>query len=191
MTTPPQACVISPILVWRIVYNIRNLSQLNAAQHVAVYEGLYAAVLSRISPETPSMVQRAFVSSMPDPTHFVFDWSPSRVIRVNVFWIASLVFCLSAAGVATFAIQIVRQYKHTLVLQQYGRLLNNARIQSSSIEHNQLFINFWMDPMYRLLQVAFVMFFLGHVDALVTPVDITVLAAVTICGLRYVYGAFG
>ena len=47
------------------------------------------------------------------------------------------------------------------------------------------------DAMYRLFQVSLVIFFLGHVDNVLTPIGVPAFVPVTIFGLLYVLGVIG
>jgi hypothetical protein len=128
---------------------------------------------------------------MPHPVYPAIDSSPSRVIRLNVCWIAGLAFSLTAALIATLGRQSIRDLRHRLVLRQCGLSLRSARIRSTLIERVEWYTSDAMDVMYRSFQVALVIFFLGHVDAFVAPVSLIVLAPVVVGGLHYVLSVFG
>ncbi|KAI0244983.1 hypothetical protein BJV78DRAFT_250618 [Lactifluus subvellereus] len=180
------ALAITATLAWCIMRNIGNLIM----EQQAVYYG-EAAVYSHFSLGTSPMAPKASSSSMPHPAYPAIDPSPSRVIRLNVCWIASLAFSLTAALLATLGESSIRDLKCRLVVRRYAPSLRSARIRSTLIDRVKWYTSDGMDMMYRSFQVALVIFLLGHVDAIVMPVGVTVLAPIVIGGLNYVFGVFG
>jgi hypothetical protein len=138
----------------------------------------------------PSMLSQPYPSFDPPS-------SPSlRFIRMNMYWLTSLVFNVATVSLATFARRRTRDVKLELELIRQLRL-RDAASESDAAEVSldesaqSVFVAMGMDTMYRLFQVALVVFLLGHVDAIVKPIGVTFLASVVICGMLYVFRLIG
>ena len=140
-------------------------------------------------------IPQAPVPSMLSQPYPAFELSSSlRFIRMNMYWMTSLVFNISTVSLATFARQRTRDVKLRLVRQLR---LRNAPKNDTAVEvpfderPQSVFMALGMDTMYRLFQVALIIFLLGHIDAIVKPLGVIFLASVIVCGMLYVFRVIG
>jgi hypothetical protein len=119
--------------------------------------------------------------------------SSLRVIRMNMYWLTSLVFNISTVSLAMFARQRTRDVKLKLIRQLRFRYESKSDAMEDSLDESaeSVFMAMGMDTMYRLFQVALIVFLLGHIDAIVKPIGVTFLTSVVICGMRYILRLIG
>ncbi|KAI0274153.1 hypothetical protein BGY98DRAFT_995807 [Russula aff. rugulosa BPL654] len=177
-----SAGAISASVVYRIVYNIRNI-------HRVPQPFLYAAIHSHFSQATTSMAapQPLPLDRIGPPP--IFDVYSSRIVRMNVYWVTSLVFSVSAVVLAMLGKHMIRESRDRLALR--GQL-KPAPIHSPLDGSAQGLAMFAAtDTMYRLFQVALVLVLVGHIDTLVISVGVTVFAPIVGYGVLYVFGFIG
>ena len=174
---------------------MNNIRHLEAAQKPVYYQRLYAAVWALTSQRTSSVAtpQAPVPSMLSHPYPVAPEPSPlSRVIRMNMFWIISLVFNISTVSLAMLARQRTRDLQLRLIRQQFGHASKSTSTGDSFDEHVQgFYMSMAIDTMYRLFQVALVMFLLGHIDAIVHPISATFLSLVFVCGMLYIFRIIG
>jgi hypothetical protein len=106
-----------------------------------------------------------------------------------VYWFTSLVFSVSAVTLAMLGKQVLRSHRDRL--QAVLRRRPMGAMIPSVLSYEPPFLPTAIDAMYRLFQVALVLIFLAHVDAMVISVGVTVLAPIVVFGLLYVFGIIG
>ena len=115
----------SAVLTAFIIDRNQNIQQ-TPAQQSAFFQNQSVVLLSQISNQVSSLGSQASAPSnlsLPD-----FTLSPTASdVRVNIIWIISLVFSLSAALLATLVQQWARDYMH--IYQRYSHPLRVARIR--------------------------------------------------------------
>jgi hypothetical protein len=120
-----------------------------------------------------------------------FGSDPSRVIRMNMYWIATLVFTISTVSLAVLSRPRAREVKLGLIRQQAGGHASKSPATAAGVSPDESIQGFCMsmviDTMYRLFQVALVMFLLGHIDAIVRPIGIVYLSSIVACGTLYIF----
>jgi hypothetical protein len=132
------------------------------------------------------------VPSFSLPPHPAPDLPFSDFIRVNMYWSAGLVFSLLAMCLAMLGKQVVRSHRQMLDLVRQDPVLKSLRIWDLQDEHSQRwFMEKVIDGMYRSFQVALVVCFLGHIDAVLTPIGVVGLVPVVVWGTLYVLGDRG
>jgi hypothetical protein len=156
------------------------------------FQGLYAAVRVVMSQRaSPMTIPQAPVPSMLGQPYPAFDPPSSslRIIRMNMYWLTSLVFNISTVFLAMFARQRTRDVKLGLIRQL--RLRNASKSDAIEVSIDETAQSVGVDTMYRLFRVALIIFLLGHIDAIVKPIGVTFLASVVICGMLYISRVFG
>jgi len=113
---------------------------------------------------------------------------------MNMYWVAGLVFGISAVFLAIIRKQTIRDHRRILEHRRDAHTPKKASSGDYSLTADD--VEAWSmlaatDAMYRLFQVSLVIFFLGHVDNVLTPIGVPVFAPVTIFGLLYVLGVIG
>jgi len=181
-----SAGAISASIVYRIMYNIRNIQSvpqpfLYAAIHSHFTQGV-AAPQVPVPSLSPSPLDRIDIPA-------TFDESSSRIVRMNAYWVTSLVFSVSAVVLAMLGKHMVRDYKDRLALRRQAKGQPIRSLWDGSVQGLAMFAA--TDTMYRLFQVALVLVLLGHIDALVISVGVTVLAPIVCFGVLYVFGFIG
>jgi hypothetical protein len=187
-----KAGAISASIVYRIVYNIRNIQ--NVPQPF-----LFAAIHSHFSQGTTTSMAAAappapLPSASPGPLdHFdpppTFDMCSSRIVRMNVYWVTGLVFSVSAVVLAMLGKHMIRDCRDRLALRRHIKATPIRSLWDGTAQGLAMFAA--TDTMYRLFQVALVLVLLGHIDALVISVGVTVFAPIVGCGVLYVFGFIG
>lgn len=177
-----QASAFSASVVYRILYNLWNIS---TVPHPFLYDEIH----SYFSQGTTSSTQAPLPSSPPYCPPPSFDSSFSPVLRTNVYWFTSLVFSVSAVTLAMLGKQVLRSHRDRL--QAVLRRRPMGAMIPSVLSYEPPFLPTAIDAMYRLFQVALVLIFLAHVDAMVISVGVTVLAPIVVFGLLYVFGIIG
>jgi hypothetical protein len=119
----------------------------------------------------------------------IFDMSSSRIVRLNVYWVTSLVFSISAVVLAMLGKHMVRDCKDSLALRRHLKPPPTRSLWDGSAQGLAMFAA--TDTMYRLFQVALILVLLGHIDALVISIGLTVFAPIVGCGVLYVFGFIG
>ncbi|KAI9507938.1 hypothetical protein F5148DRAFT_1149384 [Russula earlei] len=187
-----SATAISASILFCIVHNIRNLQ---AMQQPGCSQALYAAVRlykSQIKSSSPTLAAQTPTPSILSSACSTLNSPLSHVIRMNMYWATGLVFSVSAVFLAMFAKQRVRDHRRALVLQRDAHPPESTPTRNSSVDPVQAWsISVAMDSMYRLFQVALIVFLLGHFDAIVVPIGVTVFAPIVVCGMFYVFGVIG
>jgi len=173
-----------------------NIRHLESTHQLVYFQGLYAAVRVVMSQRaSPMTIPQAPVPSMLSQPYPAFDPPSSslRVIRMNMYWLTSLVFNISTVFLAMFSRQRTRDVKLGLIRQLRLRNASKSDVMEASIDETaqSVFMAIGMDTMYRLFQVALIVFLLGHVDAIVKPIGVTFLASVVICGMLYIFRVIG
>ena len=168
------------------MYNIRNIQSvpqpfLYAAIHSHFTQG-EAAPQSPVPSPSPSPLDQIDLPSM-------FDESSSRIVRMNVYWVTSLVFSVSAVVLAMLGKHMVRDYRDRLALRRHLKGQPIRSLWDGSVQGLAMFAT--TDTMYRLFQVALVLVLLGHIDALVISIGVNVLAPIVGFGVLYVFGFIG
>jgi len=172
-----------------------NIRHLEASHQLVYFQGLYTAVRAVMSQRAfPVTIPQAPVPSMLSQPYPTFELpSPPRVIRMNMYWMTSLVFNISTVSLAMFARQRTRDVKLELIRQL--RLPHASKGDAMEVSFDEraqsVFTAVGMDTMYRLFQVALIVFLLGHIDAIVKPIGVTFLASVVVGGMLYIFRAFG
>lgn len=112
-----------------------------------------------------------------------------------MYWIATLVFTISTVTLAMLSRQRTREMKLGLIRQQVGDEASKGPAMTAGVSLDEIFQGFYMclaiDTMYRLFQVALVVFLFGHVDAIVYPVGVVFLASIVGCGTLYIFRVIG
>ena len=115
----------SAVLTAFIIDRNQNI-QVTPAQQSAFFQNQSVALLGQISNQLSSLGSQASVPSNLSLPAFTLNPSASDV-RVNIIWIISLVFSLSAALLATLVQQWARDHMH--IYQRYSHPLKIARIR--------------------------------------------------------------
>jgi hypothetical protein len=108
---------------------------------------------------------------------------------MNVYWVASLVFGVSAVVLAMLGKHMVRDCRERLALRRHSKGPPIRSFWDGSVQGLAMFAA--TDTMYRLFQVALVLVLLGHIDAVVISVGVRVFAPIVGCGVLYVFGFIG
>jgi len=172
-----------------------NIRHLEATHQLAYFQGLYTAVRVVMSQRASSgTIPQAPIPSTLSQPYTTFELpSPPRVIRMNMYWMTSLVFNISTVSLAMFGRQRARDVKLRLIRQL--RLRNGSKSDAMGVPFDEraqsVFTAVGMDTMYRLFQVALIVFLLGHIDAIVKPIGVTFLASVIIGGMLYIFRVIG
>ncbi|KAH9956098.1 hypothetical protein BC827DRAFT_1378765 [Russula dissimulans] len=195
-----SAGAISLSIVYCIMNTMRNIQ---ATQQNGCSQGLYAALrlyksqmtsFSTMGPlETPAT---SSWSSSQASSCSIPDSLSSRIVRMNMYWVTGLIFSISAVFLAIVGKQTIRDHRSTLEHQRDARAPKRARAPNRDYSLAAGDLEAWSvfaatDAMYRLFQVSLVIFFLGHVDKLVTPIGVPAFAPVAIFGILYVLGVIG
>ncbi|KAH9956100.1 hypothetical protein BC827DRAFT_1234068 [Russula dissimulans] len=182
---------------------MNTMQNIQATQQNGCSQGLYAALhlyrsqMTSFStmgpPETPATSSWSSSQASPCSTP---DSLSSRVIRMNMYWVTGLIFGISAVYLAIVGKQTIRDHRSTLEHQRDACVPKRARAPNWDYSLAAGDLEAWSvfaatDAMYRLFQVSLVIFFLGHVDKLVTPIGVPVFAPVAIFGILYVLGVIG
>ena len=174
---------------------MNNIRHLEATHQLVYFQGLYTAVRAVMSQKASLVtIPQAPVPSTLSQSYSTFELpSAPRVIRMNMYWMTSLVFNISTVSLAVFARQRTRDVKFSLIRQLRFRDASKSDVTGVSFdEHAQsVFTAVGMDTMYRLFQVALIVFLLGHIDAIVKPIGVTFLASVVVCGMLYIFRVIG
>jgi Family of unknown function (DUF6535) len=185
-----KAGAISASIVYRIVYNIRNLQSvpqpfLYAAIHSHFFQGTTSSMAAPQAPvpsPSPSLLDQ--IDHPP-----IFDVCSSRIVRMNVYWVTSLVFSVSAIVLAMLGKHMIRDCKDRLALRRHPKSPPVRSLFDGSVQGLAMFAA--TDTMYRLFQVALVLVLLGHIDSLFISVGVSVFAPIVGCGVLYVFGFIG
>src|SRR5487761_339525 len=149
------------------------------------------AIMDQISHQISAIVPQVSIPSTPPPPFPTFKPLVSD-IRINVFWFMALIFCLSAALLATLVQQWVRDYMH--VFQRYSDPLKSARLRQSLHDGSEG----WYMPVVAeagpgLLHISLFFFFAGLCDFVLninTTVGISTTVPIAICGSLYIFTIF-
>ena len=141
---------------------------------------------SVLHPSVLSAAQQVSVPSNSPPPYPTFKPSFSG-IRVNAFWLVSLVCSLSAAILAILIQQWVRSYM--LVFQRYDHPLKRARFRQFFFEGADGMRKL-AEAVPRLIYVSLALFFLGLGDSMLsvnTTVGVTTILPIVFCGAFHLY----
>ncbi|KAF8262934.1 hypothetical protein EI94DRAFT_640160 [Lactarius quietus] len=133
-----------------------------------------------------SAVQQASIPSISPPPYPAFKPSFSDV-RVNAFWLVSLVCALSAALLAILIKQWVRRYMQ--VFERYDHPLKRARFRQFFFEGAHGMRNL-AEAIPRLIHLSLCLFFVGLGDSMLntnTAAGITTIIPICLCGTIYLY----
>jgi hypothetical protein len=134
----------------------------------------------------PSSVQQVSIPSTSPPPYPAFE-PLSSDLRVNVFWLVSLVCSLSAALLAILIQQWVRSYMQ--VFQRYDHPLKRARFRQFFFEGSKG-MRKSAEQVPRLIHVSLFLFFLGLCDSMRSTnatVGVTTIISICLCGIFYLY----
>ena len=120
----------------------------------------------------------------------VLDLHP---IQLNVYWIAAILFTLPTVYIAMLLKQKTRDHRHRLVFQRlvHPPPFKSARIRDSPDERIQDLYVMAADTMYRLFLVGLVLFLLGFVHDVLTPISSTVGTLIIVWGMFYAFSVIG
>jgi len=187
-----SAGAISASIVYRIVYNIRNIQSVPKPFLYAVIHSLFSqgTTSSMAAPQAPvPSASPSPLDQIHPPPPPIFDLCSSRIVRMNVYWVTSLVFSVSAIVLAMLGKHMIRDCKDRLALRRHIKGPPIRSLLDGSVQGLAMFAT--TDTMYRLFQVALVLVLLGHIDSLVISVGVTVFAPIVGCGVLYVFGFIG
>lgn len=108
---------------------------------------------------------------------------------MNVYWVTSLVFSVSAVVLAMLGKHMIRECRDKLALRRHTKGPPIRSLWDGSVQGLAMFAA--TDTMYRLFQVALILVLLGHIDTLVISVGISIFAPIVGCGVLYVFGFIG
>jgi hypothetical protein len=108
---------------------------------------------------------------------------------MNVYWVTSLVFSVSAVVLAMLGKHMICDCRDRLALRRHLKAPPVRSLWDGSAQGLAMFAA--ADTMYRLFQVALVLVLMGNIDALVISIGITVFAPIVGCGVLYVFGFIG
>jgi hypothetical protein len=134
----------------------------------------------------PTTVQPVSILSTAPPTYPAFEPSFSA-IRVNAFWLVSLVCSLSAALLAILIQQWVRSYMQ--VFQRYDHPLKRARFRQFFFEGSEG-MRKSAKQVPRLIHVSLFLFFVGLCDSMLntnSTIGITTIVPICLYGMFYLY----
>jgi hypothetical protein len=146
------------------------------------------SVASQVSTPTtvPTTVQPVSITTTSPPPYPTFEPSFSD-IRVNAFWLVSLVCSLSAALLAILIQQWVRSYMQ--VFQRYDHPLKRARFRQFFFEGSEG-MRKSAKQVPRLIHVSLFLFFLGLCDSMLntnSTIGVTTIVPICLCGVFYLY----
>jgi len=156
------------------------------AQQLVYYQGQSVQILAQISQQIASsgtQIPLNVTQPLPYPT---FHPSASDR-RVNIFWLMSLVFSLSASLLATVVQQWARSYLR--VYHGSKKPLKTARVQtflSEGLERMPMMA----EAAPGLVHVSVFLFFVGLGDAVLninTTIGVATIVPIIICGFVYLY----
>src|SRR5229473_6571427 len=152
LTTPllfcSQAGAISASIVYRIMSNIRNIRSvpqpfLYAAIHSHFLQGIVSSMATPQAP-VPSASPTPLDYINPPPT---FDESSSRVVRMNVYWVTSLVFSVSAVILAMLGKHMIRECRDEHALRRHLKGSPTRSLWDGSVQGLAMYAA--SDTMYR------------------------------------------
>jgi hypothetical protein len=156
------------------------------AQQSAFYQSQSVQILAQISQQIASIGTQIPLNITQPATFPTFHPSASDR-RVNVYWLMSLVFSLSAALLATLVQQWVRSYMR--VFQRSSNPLKTSRIRLFLFEGVEL-LPVVAEAVPGLIHVSLFLFFLGLSDTILninTTVGVTTVVPIVVCGFLYLY----
>jgi Family of unknown function (DUF6535) len=180
---------------------MNNIRSIGSTHQPVYYQRLYAVALALMSHTQRTTSASAAIPQDPLPSmlsqpDFGSELSPSRVLRMNMYWIATLVFTISTVSLAMLSRQRTRDVKLGLIRQR--RLDSQASKSAAMPTRGSLdesvqgfYISMVIDTMYRLFQVGLVVFLFGHIDAIVHPMGVAGLASIVACGMLYIFRVIG
>jgi hypothetical protein len=157
------------------------------AQQSAFLQNQTVVLLSQISHQIASLgVQPSVPSNLSLPS---FALSPSASdVRVNIIWIISLVFSLSAALLATLVQQWARDHMH--IFQRYGHPLRISRIRQYLHEGVECWhMRAMAEVVPGLVHISLFLFLIGLADFLWSTYPIvgkSTLFSILLCVTLYI-----
>jgi len=177
--------LFSAVLTAFVVPKIQDLGS-NPALESVYYQNQSLQILIQISQQIASIgTQIPLNVTQPSPYPIFHPSASDR--RVNVFWLMSLVFSLSASLLATVVQQWTRSYLH--VYQRSNDPLKTARIRMILYEGLEL-MPMMAEAAPGLIHVSVFLFFAGLADAILnvnTKVGVATVVPIIICGFFYLY----
>ncbi|KAH9170101.1 hypothetical protein EDB89DRAFT_1356394 [Lactarius sanguifluus] len=166
-------------------------------QQSVYYQQQSATILAEISQQIGSIVLQASTPTVPSTAEgFIPSTSPPPYpafqpaisdIRVNIFWLISLVCSLSAALLAILVQQWVRSYMQ--VFQRYDHPLKRARFRQFFFEGADGMRKL-AEAVPRLIHVSLFLFFSGLGDSMLntnTTVGVSTVVSICTCASLYLY----
>ncbi|KAF8489077.1 hypothetical protein F5888DRAFT_1596646, partial [Russula emetica] len=179
------AGLFSGVLTAFVVPKIQDL-KVNPADQSAYYQNQTAYMLGQISQQLASVDRQLSSSYIPYPT---FHASASDR-RVNIYWLISLVFSLSAALLATLVQQWARAYMR--IFQQSRNPLKAARIRLFLFEGAKRLPSV-AEFVPGLIHISLILFLWGLGD-IIRYIDKTVfiftVVPILVCLCLYLYCVF-
>lgn len=159
---------------------------MNPAQQSVHYQDQTVQFLAQISQQIAS-IGTQIPLNVTQPLPFPNFHPSASDRRVNIFWLMSLVFSLSASLLATAVQQWTRSYLR--VYQGAKKPLKTARVQTFLSGGLEL-MPMMAEAAPGLIHVSVFLFFIGLGDATLninTRVGIATLVPIILCGLVYLY----
>ena len=183
-----KAGLFSAVLTAFVVPKIQDL-KVDPADQSAFYQNQTAYMLGRISQQLASVDRQISSDYTPYTPYPTFHPSASDR-RVNIFWLISLVFSLSAAFLATLVQQWARDYMR--IFTQPRKPLETARIRMFLFEHVERLPKV-AEVVPGLIHFSLILFFWGigdiilHIDK---TIFITTVVPILVGAFFYLYCAF-
>ncbi|KAI0285734.1 hypothetical protein BC826DRAFT_972851 [Russula brevipes] len=180
------AGLLSGVITAFVVPQIQDL-QVNPAKQSVYYQQQSVRMLAQISQQIASISSQApaIPPPSPDPT---FHTSGSDR-RVNIFWLLSLIFSLSATLLSTLVLQWVRVYMR--VYQPSNNTpLKTARMRQFLFEGVER-LPVLAEATGGLIQLSLLLFFLGLGDSVLNidaVVGFAIIIPIVLCAFLYLYG---
>ena len=161
--------------------------QVNPAQQSVYYQQQTVQMLAQISQQIASIDSQIPFNAVTPPLPYPPFHPSSSALRVNVFWLMSLVCSLSATLLSALIQQWVRVYLR--VPQRSGSPLTKARIRQYFFEGVTRLPAVAEFPL-GLVHLSLILFLLGLADTVLninTSVGVTTIVPIVICGFLYLY----
>lgn len=113
---------------------------------------------------------------------------PFRIFRLNMYWITSFVFSVTAIVLAMLGKHLLREHRDRLVHRLPQTDVDKVIGRFSGGSVRGVVVAGATDTMYRLFQVALILVLLGHIDAIVISAGLDVLIPTVVGGLLYTFG---
>ncbi|KAI9456390.1 hypothetical protein BJY52DRAFT_564156 [Lactarius psammicola] len=180
------AGLISAFLAPFLIESIHRLKS-DPAQESVYYQKQSLAILAQISQQIASINSQGPIPHPPSLSYAPYKPSSSD-IRVNTYWLVSLVCSLSAALLALLVRQWVRSYLQ--VFHRHDHPLKRARLRQFFLEGANG-MRTLAEAVLRLIHVSLFLFFLGLGDSMINTnraVGIITIVLFIFFGSFYLYG---